>query len=385
VSPDAGLRALRDAIDELDEQILSQILKRGHIVQQIMALKGSLGLDAFDPQRETEILGRLTAARTQPFDPGQVKAIFKAIFHASLDLKDRERWQQLQVKRRDLVPQEGIMVGGVAVGTGGPVLFVGPCSVETPQQMDAIASFISTLPGKKILRGGAFKPRTSPYAFQGLREKGLQILQETGQRHGLATVTEVLDVSTLDVVAAHTDMLQIGARNMSNTELLKAVGGAGKPVLLKRGFMSTLEELLLAAEYIVSSGNSAVVLCERGIRTFEPWTRNTLDIAAVPLLKQETSLPVIVDLSHSLGRTDIMLACARAALAAGADGLMMEAHATPELALSDGFQQLDCEGLRRLVAGLGIGDAADQATSRERAAGAQRNPSAQSASAGGPS
>jgi 3-deoxy-7-phosphoheptulonate synthase/chorismate mutase len=371
MTADTGLRALRDAIDELDEQILSQILKRGQIVQQIMALKGSLGLDAFDPQRETEILGRLTAARTQPFDPGQVKAIFKAIFHASLDLKDRERWQQLQVKRKDLVPKEGILVGGVPVGTGGPVLFVGPCSVETPEQMDAIASFISKLPGKKILRGGAYKPRTSPYAFQGLREKGLQLLRETADRYGLATVTEVLDVSTLDVVAAHSDMLQIGARNMSNTELLKAVGSSGKPVLLKRGFMSTLEELLLAAEYILSSGNSSVVLCERGIRTFEPWTRNTLDIAAVPLLKLETALPVIVDLSHSLGRTDIMTACARAALAAGADGLMIEAHPTPELALSDGFQQLDCEGLRALVEDLGIGAAPAGQSKGERFAAAR--------------
>jgi len=385
VTADPGLRALRDSIDELDEQILSQILKRGKIVQQIMALKGSLGLDAFDPQRETEILGRLTAAKTQPFDPAQVKAIFKAIFHASLDLKDRERWQQLQVKRRDLVPKEGILVGGVRVGGGEPVLFVGPCSVETAEQMDAIASFIATLPGKKVLRGGAFKPRTSPYAFQGLREKGLQILRETAERHRLATVTEVLDVSTLDVVAANADMLQIGSRNMSNTELLKAVGGAGKPVLLKRGFMSTLEELLLAAEYIVSHGNSAVVLCERGIRTFEPWTRNTLDIAAVPLLKQETSLPVIVDLSHSLGRTDIMLACARAALAAGADGLMMEAHATPELALSDGFQQLNCEALRKLVEGLGIGVPLAGRAAPDSPGGARRDASARAASTGGQS
>ena len=164
----------------------------------------------------------------------------------------------------------------------------------------------------------------------------------------------MLDVATLDVVAEHTDMLQIGARNMYNTELLKAVGRLRKPVLLKRGFMATLDELLLSAEYILSAGNEAVVLCERGIRTFEPWTRNTLDISAIPLLKHETSLPVIVDISHALGRKDILEPCARAALAAGADGLMVEIHPAPDQALSDGFQQLDLDGFRALVKALGL-------------------------------
>jgi 3-deoxy-7-phosphoheptulonate synthase len=231
-------------------------------------------------------------------------------------------------------------------------MFLGPCSVETPRQIDAIAAYVAALPGKKILRAGAFKPRTNPYAFQGLREEGLRLLRQAADRHGLAIVTEVLDTATLDVVAEHADMLQIGARNMFNTELLKAVGRAGKPVLLKRAFMATLEELLLSAEYILSSGNDQVVLCERGIRTFERATRFTLDISAVPLLKKETSLPVIVDLSHALGRKDIMTPCARAALAAGADGLMVEIHNQPDQALSDGFQQLDLEETTEFLASL---------------------------------
>jgi 3-deoxy-7-phosphoheptulonate synthase/chorismate mutase len=243
--------------------------------------------------------------------------------------------------------------------------------VETPEQMEEVAKALAAQPGPKILRAGAFKPRTSPYAFQGLREEGLRILRETADRHGLPTVTEVLDVSTLDMVAAHTDMLQVGARNMYNTELLKAVGRLRKPVLLKRGFMATLDELLLSAEYILSAGNDAVVLCERGIRTFEPWTRNTLDISAIPLLKNETSLPVIVDLSHALGRKDILVPCGRAALAAGADGLMVEIHPYPDQALSDGFQQLALDALPALIRDLGL-DAAGTTGSRRGRTSARR-------------
>lgn len=352
---ESRLRALRADIDALNAEILALIQRRGEIVLQIAQLKRSHGIDGYDPRREDEMLQRLTAVATGPFGPSEVKEIFKTIFRASLDIQDRERRRALRVRRRDLVPSGGIRVGDVAIGAGQPVLFAGPCSVETPEQMEAVAAAVARVPGAKVLRAGAFKPRTNPYSFQGLREEGLRLLRETADRHGLATVTEVLDTGTLDLVAAYTDMLQIGARNMYNTELLKAVGRIGKPVLLKRGFMATLEELLMSAEYILSHGNDAVVLCERGIRTFEPWTRNTLDISAIPLLAGETSLPVIVDLSHALGRKDIMLPCARAALAAGADGLMIETHHTPDQALSDGFQQLDLAEFAALVDGLGIG------------------------------
>ena len=347
------LGALRQEIDRLNQSILSLVQGRAELVLEIAKIKQAQGLDGYDPQRELEMLQNLTAKVTGPFGPEEVKEIFKSIFRASLDIQDAERRRSLRVRRRDLVPYGGIRVGDVALGTGKPVLFAGPCSVETPEQMEEIASFLARLPVAKILRGGAFKPRTSPYAFQGLREEGLKILRQAADRHHLVTVTEVLDTSTLDVVAAHTDMLQIGARNMYNTELLKAVGRLRKPVLLKRGFMATLEELLLSAEYILSHGNDQVVLCERGVRTFEPSTRNTLDISAVPLLKSETSLPVIVDLSHALGRRDIILPCARAALASGAEGLMIEVHPHPDQALSDGFQQLDLASCSALLEALG--------------------------------
>ena len=351
---DSRLAALRRDIDRLNQEILSLIQERADVVLEIAELKRAQGLDGYDPGREMEMLDRLTGGRGGAFGPAGIREIFTAIFRASLDLQDRERREVLKVRRRDLVPAAGIRVGNVAIGTGVPVLFAGPCSVETREQMEAVGRCLASLPGPKILRAGAFKPRTSPYAFQGLREEGLRILRDTADRHGLATVTEVLDVSTLDTVAAHTDMLQIGARNMYNTELLKAVGRLRQPVLLKRGFMATLDELLLSAEYILAGGNEAVVLCERGIRTFEPWTRNTLDISAVPLLRTETSLPVIVDLSHALGRKDILLPCARAALAAGADGLMIEIHPAPDQALSDGFQQLDLDAFLALATGLGL-------------------------------
>ena len=354
------LSELRHEIDGVNAEILQLLQRRAQIVLEIAAVKRREGLDSYEPSREEEMLHALVSEPSGPFGPDEIKEIFKSIFRASLDIQNVERARKMRTRRRDLVPPGGIRVGNVAVGAGRPVLFVGPCSVETAEQMNTIAATIAALPCDKILRAGAYKPRTNPYSFQGLREEGLTLLQATSRRHGLPTVTEVLDTSTLDAVAEHADMLQVGARNMYNTELLKALGQIGKPVLLKRGFMATLEELLLSAEYILSSGNDAVVLCERGIRTFEPWTRNTLDISAVPLLKRETSLPVIVDLSHALGRRDIMVPCAKAALAVGADGLMLEVHDRPEQALSDGFQQLNLEEFTALVAELGLGSAQPQ-------------------------
>ena len=350
----ARLGELRARIDRVNHEILGLLQTRGQIVLEIARLKQSQGLEGYDPGREERMLDRLTAGSSGPFGAPFIREVFRAIFRASLELQDEKRRKSLRVRRRDLVPPGGIRVGNVAIGAGTPVLFAGPCSVETPEQMDAVASCLAALPGPKILRAGAFKPRTHPESFQGLRERGLAILRETGERYGIPTVTEVLDVSTLDLVAESTDMLQVGARNMYNTELLKRLGRLRKPVLLKRGFMATLEELLLAAEYILAEGNEAVVLCERGIRTFERWTRNTLDIAAIPLLARETSLPVIVDLSHALGRTDLIPPCARAALAAGAHGLMIEIHPAPEQALSDSLQQLDLDSFVRLVQDLGL-------------------------------
>jgi len=348
-----SLLNLRSEIDSLNQEILGLLQERAAVVLEIARLKNSRGIEGYDPRREEEMLQRLTEQTRGDFGPAQIKEIFQTIFRVSLDIQDVERTKRLRVRRADLLPDGVVRVGSVEVGGKIPVLFAGPCSVETPEQIDAIAARLAAYPGPKILRAGAFKPRTNPHSFQGLREEGLALLQDAADRHGLVTVTEVLDTTMLDVVAKHSDMLQVGARNMYNTELLKALGAIGKPVLLKRGFMATLEELLLSAEYILTHGNDCVVLCERGIRTFEPWTRNTLDISAIPLLKKETRLPVIVDLSHATGRTDILAPCGRAALAAGADGIMIETHPNPNQALSDGFQQIDFEALDTFLRDVG--------------------------------
>jgi 3-deoxy-7-phosphoheptulonate synthase len=224
----------------------------------------------------------------------------------------------------------------------------GPCAVESEDQVEETAVFLSQT-GISIMRGGAFKPRTSPRTFQGLGREGLELLAKAARRHGLLIVSEIMDVRDLEFFSDRVDMLQIGARNMQNFPLLRAVGQSGKPVLLKRGFMSTIEELLLAAEYLWREGNQKVVLCERGIRTFEPLTRSTLDLACVALVKRMNPMPIIVDLSHSLGRTDIMAPMARAALACGCDGLMIEVHPNPVKALSDGNQSLSFQGLANLL------------------------------------
>jgi len=350
---ETSLSDLRNKIDSLNQEILALLQRRAAIVLDIARFKNSHGIDGYDPKREEEMLQRLTEGARGDFVPAQIREIFQTIFRVSLDIQDRERSMRLRVRRADLLPDGVVRVGPVEVGSGIPVLFAGPCSVETAEQMDLVAARLAAYPGPKILRAGAFKPRTNPHSFQGLREEGLKLLREAADRYGLVTVTEVLDTATVDVVARYSDMLQVGARNMYNTELLKALGAVGKPVLLKRGFMATLEELLLSAEYILSHGNDSVVLCERGIRTFEPWTRNTLDIAAIPLLKKETRLPVIVDLSHATGRTDILAPCGRAALAAGADGIMIETHPRPNQALSDGFQQIDFEALDLFLRAIG--------------------------------
>ncbi len=224
---------------------------------------------------------------------------------------------------------------------GGPeiVVMAGPCSVESRDQILESADAVRAA-GAKVLRGGAFKPRTSPYSFQGLGRKGLELLAEARERTGLKIVTEVVAPEDVDLLAEHADMLQIGARNMHNYRLLSAVGNQPRPVLLKRGMMSTVDEMLLAAEYVVAGGNPRVVLCERGIRTFETSSRNTLDLCAVPVLKERTHLPVVVDPSHAAGRREWVPALARAAVAAGADGLIVEVHPDPPNAASDGRQSL---------------------------------------------
>ncbi len=233
---------------------------------------------------------------------------------------------------------------------GGPAFIVmaGPCSVESEEQLMESA-FVAKKGGAHILRGGAFKPRTSPYSFQGLEEEGLRLLKKAREKTGMPVVTEVLNPMDVDLVEEYGDILQIGARNIQNFALLKKVGHARKPVLLKRGMMTTIEELLMSAEYIISSGNDEVILCERGIRTFETATRNTLDISAVPVLKELTHLPIVVDPSHATGHWKYVTPLARSAVAVGADGLLVEVHPEPEKAFSDGIQSLKPEKFYQLM------------------------------------
>jgi 3-deoxy-7-phosphoheptulonate synthase len=228
---------------------------------------------------------------------------------------------------------------GVAVGGEQVVMMAGPCSVESAEQMETIAALVAKL-GVRVLRGGAFKPRTSPYSFQGLGKKGLQLMRTAADAHDMLVVSEVMDQTQIPMMMDFVDVLQVGARNMQNYNLLREVGKVSKPVLLKRGICATLEELLLSAEYIMMGGNYEVILCERGIRTFESYTRNTLDISAIPVIKKLSHLPIIVDPSHGTGRRDKVLPMGRAAVAAGADGLLIEVHEDPEKALSDGAQSL---------------------------------------------
>ena len=228
---------------------------------------------------------------------------------------------------------------GVAIGGEEVVVMAGPCSVESAEQIETVAAWVAQH-GARVLRGGAFKPRSSPYSFQGIGPQGLELLRRAADKHSLLVVSEVMDQTQIPLMLDFVDMLQVGARNMQNYNLLKELGKVSKPILLKRGISATIEELLLSAEYIMSGGNYNVVLCERGIRTFESATRNTLDISAIPVIKKLSHLPIVVDPSHGTGRRDKVAPMARAALAAGADGLLIEVHPAPDRALSDGAQSL---------------------------------------------
>jgi 3-deoxy-7-phosphoheptulonate synthase len=258
--------------------------------------------------------------------------------------------QSYRLVRRDARPERTVvrLSNGAAFGGDEIAICAGPCGVESREQLDAAAKSVAAS-GANVLRGGAYKPRTSPYSFQGLGEEGLKILRDAGDRHDLSVVTEVMDPRDVEKVAAYADMLQIGARNMQNFALLREVGAVRIPVLLKRGLSATVQEWLLAAEYILIGGNEDVVLCERGVRSFDVATRNLLDISVVPLLEEMTHLPVIVDPSHAVGIARLVPPIAVASLAAGAHGLLIEVHPDPARALSDGAQSLDCEQFEALM------------------------------------
>jgi 3-deoxy-7-phosphoheptulonate synthase len=252
---------------------------------------------------------------------------------------------------RNFRPEGSVVELGKGVSIGGTeiVAAAGPCAVESAAQISEIAEKVARA-GAKLLRGGAFKPRSSPYSFQGLGEEGLKLMRAAADDNGLLVVSEVMDPSQIDVMLPYVDVMQVGARNMQNYYLLRALGEIQKPVLLKRGMSATIEELLLSAEYIMSGGNYNVILCERGIRTFDTYMRNTMDIAAIPVIKQLSHLPVVADPSHGTGRRDKVAAMARAAVAAGADGLLIEVHQDPERALSDGAQSLYPDQFAQLMA-----------------------------------
>jgi 3-deoxy-7-phosphoheptulonate synthase len=263
--------------------------------------------------------------------------------------------QPFKLASRQFRPEGTVVDLGRGVKVGGPEVTVaaGPCSVESREQIHAVAEAVAKA-GAKILRAGAYKPRTSPYAFQGLGEKGLQLIREAADKFGLFVVSEVMDPSQIEMMGNYVDIFQVGARNMQNYFLLRALGEVQKPVLLKRGMSATIEELLLSAEYILAGGNYKVILCERGIRTFETYLRNTLDIAAIPVIQKLSHLPIVADPSHGTGRRDKVPAMARAAVAAGADGLLIEVHNDPDHALSDGAQSLEPTQFAQLMSELRI-------------------------------
>ncbi|HDE7062748.1 TPA: bifunctional 3-deoxy-7-phosphoheptulonate synthase/chorismate mutase [Staphylococcus aureus] len=337
------LESYRSEIVSLNHQILDLLSKRGELAQKIGEEKLKQGTRIYDPQREKEMLNDLIDSNKGPFNDNTIKQLFKEIFKASTDLQKSENEKHLYVSRK-LKPEDTIVTfdnGGI-IGDGNKSFVFGPCSVESFEQVEAVAKNLHAK-GEKFIRGGAFKPRTSPYDFQGLGVEGLKILKQIKDKYDLNVVSEIVNPNDFEVTDEYLDVFQIGARNMQNFELLKEAGRTKKPILLKRGLSATIEEFVYAAEYIASQGNQNIILCERGIRTYEKATRNTLDISAVPILKQGTHLPVMVDVTHSTGRKDIMLPTAKAALAVGADGVMAEVHPDPSVALSDAGQQMDLD------------------------------------------
>jgi 3-deoxy-7-phosphoheptulonate synthase len=316
------------------------------------------------PEIAEELLERIAAKGLKPLHmPGTERVVLGALgderILAELALENHPMVESLKpilapykLVSREMHPHDTIVrIGDVAIGGRGFTVIAGPCAVETEGQMRATAGAVAAA-GAKALRAGAFKPRTSPYAFQGHGHEGLKLLRAAGDEFGLPVVTEVMESADVDLVCQYADALQIGARNMQNFSLLKAVGRAGKPVVLKRGMAAKVEDLLLAAEYLLAEGNEQVILCERGIRTFETATRNTLDLNAIPYIKQKTHLPVLVDPSHGTGVRDFVIPMALAAAASGADGILVEVHQDPAVAWSDGAQSLYPEGFERLMAAL---------------------------------
>lgn len=311
------------------------------IIEKISKKMASLGCQVHKVQGEDHcILGLV--GDTRNIDPSQIRA--NEYVEKLLIVQE-----PFKLASRAFHPEDSIIdVGGVKIGGGNLVVMAGPCSVESEEQLMTIAQAVKAS-GGNMLRGGAYKPRTSPYSFQGMGVEGLKLLKKAREITGLPVVTEVMDQDTFDLVEEYADMIQIGARNMQNFALLKRAGISNRPILLKRGLCATIEEWLMSAEYIMSKGNHQVVLCERGIRTFESYTRNTLDISAIPAIKELSHLPIVMDPSHASGRWSMIEPLSKACVAAGAHGLIIEVHHQPELAMSDGAQSLKPEKFHKLM------------------------------------
>ncbi len=342
-----NLKGLRQEIDNVNISILEMLNKRANLLREVVELKDEEDIQFFDAEREAEMTEYILQNNKGPLYNELVKQVFASIFSTSLKFMGKSREKKLLISSSspETYPTIQKMFN---IDGDNPVIIAGPCAVEKLDYLEKVAEFLKAK-GIKFMRGGAYKPRTSPYDFQGLRADGLRMLRDVAKRYDLITVSEVVDPRDVELVAQHIDVLQVGARNMHNYELLKEIGQTRHPVVLKRGMSSTISEFMFAAEYIVLRGNKNVIMCERGIRTYETKTRNTLDISSVPIVKKETNLPVIVDVSHSLGRKDIVNSIAGAVLAAGADGIMVEVHPFPELALSDSKQQLSMDEFDKLL------------------------------------
>ena len=325
------------------------VMQQGATEPQIQAVSDRLIEMGFDVHRSTGVIHTVLGGvgGNDDFD--------LAIFEVMDGVKEAHRIvSPYKLASRNFKPGGTVVkIGNLEIGGERVVMMAGPCSVESREQINQCAELVART-GAQVIRGGAFKPRSSPYSFQGLGEEGLRMMRRAADRHGLLVVSEVMDQTQIPMVAQYSDMLQIGARNMQNFNLLREVGRQRKPVLLKRGISATIEELLLSAEYILAGGNYDVILCERGIRTFETYTRNTMDISAIPVVKRLSHLPIIGDPSHGTGRRDKVIPMARAAVAAGADGLIIEVHPDPDRALSDGAQSLRPEQFEELMGQLRV-------------------------------
>jgi 3-deoxy-7-phosphoheptulonate synthase len=323
------------------------VMQQGATEEQIDAVIGRMVEMGFDVHRSTGVVHTVLGG------VGGKEEFDLEVFEVMEGVKEAHRIvSPYKLASRSFRPQGTVVrVGDVEIGGAQVVVMAGPCSVESRDQIERSADAVAAA-GAKVIRGGAFKPRSSPYSFQGLGEEGLRLLREAADNRGLRVVSEVMDSAQIPLVARYSDILQVGARNMQNFNLLRDLGKQRKPVLLKRGVSATVEELLLSAEYILAGGNYDVILCERGIRTFETYTRNTMDISAIPVVKKLSHLPIVADPSHGTGRRDKVAPMARAAVAAGADGVMVEVHPDPDRALSDGAQSLRFDQFAEMMAQL---------------------------------